>query len=732
MSFVSKILRIAPQVQLLVTSRERLPLREEQAFPIIGLEYAGEKYDDRVEYAAAQLFLQAAGRAKPCFELAPDEAASLARVCRLLEGMPLGIELAATWVDVLSLADIAAEIQCGIDFLEAEWQDAPARHRSVRAAIDASWRRLTEAEQLIFVELCVFGGGFTRAAASEVTGADLRTLARLVDKSLLSFSRTRERYDVHELLRQYGCDRLATDPTQERSARDRHSAYFCDALGRWGDANKRGKRLEAGVDFEADWANLRAAWEWAADQANATRLDLALDGLRYLVEVSGRWEDGEQLHKRVFDGLTLNSQLSAGHTRRVLAKAHVLGCGFPQVTGKWDLYQSHLRQVEALLEDPMLDDVDTRAEEAQLHVVLGVDAAPDFDAVRWHFQQALALQRELGYEGEAALRVLNIAWTHAEQKNYTQARRGGEEALRLSKAQGNELGVLQSLYMLGNFAQFVPDLRESERFFRELVTRAAEFGSVEFEALGLRMLGVCAILKANYDEAEKLLEDCCELAHRTGSLTMKAPAMRLLGETAWLRGNVDMAERRLTETLGQARRALLPGEAALAQRWLSYIACAAGEYDRAEALCEEILAGLREHDHFERGVAKLALACVARFRGDATLAVKRFQECLQDLLRTISWGDAIRALEGLSWAQVDLDRYEETAQLLGFLAAERDRTGMILPPVDQPHHERALNAAREGLGDEAFTSAWESGGALTLEEAVDFALESPSSRPTLD
>ena len=278
-SFVADVLRTAPDVQLLVTSRERLPLREEQAFPIIGLECSDEKVDAGVENAAEQLFLQAATRAEPSFELATDEAASLARVCRLLEGMPLAIELAATWVDVLSLVDIAAEIQRGLDFLATEWQDAPERHRSVRAAFDASWRRLTEAEQAVFAQLCVFRGGFTREAAREVAGADLRTLAQLVDKSLLRFSRSQRRYDVHELLRQYGCERLAADREQEHVIRDRHSAYFCDALGRWGDAWNRGKRLDVGVDFEVDWANLRAAWEWAADQGNAARLDLALDGL---------------------------------------------------------------------------------------------------------------------------------------------------------------------------------------------------------------------------------------------------------------------------------------------------------------------------------------------------------------------------------------------------------------------------------------------------------------------
>ena len=199
----------APQVQLLVTSRERLPLREEQAYPIIGLECADEEFDDTRRFMRLRrLFCQAATRTEPSFEIATNDVVSLSQVCRLLEGMPLAIELAATWADVLSLGDIAAEIQRGLDFLATEWQDAPERHRSVRAAIDASWRRLTERSKPSLPNSACSAVVSRARRRERLPRADLRTLARLADKSLLSFSRERRRYDTHELLRQYGSDRL--------------------------------------------------------------------------------------------------------------------------------------------------------------------------------------------------------------------------------------------------------------------------------------------------------------------------------------------------------------------------------------------------------------------------------------------------------------------------------------------------------------------------------------------
>ena len=165
---------------------------------------------------------------------------------------------------------------------------------------------------------------------------------------------------------------------------------------------------------------------------------------------------------------------------------------------------------------------------------------------------------------------------------------------------------------------------------------------------------------------------------------------------------------------------------AWALRWLSFSACATGDFDRAERLCEESLETMPDDAVDGRAMVTLSLARVAFFRGDATRSVGLFRECLQVLRNAFRYfHELLRGIEYLSWALADLERHGETAQLLGFLSAERERTGMILPPVDQPHHERALNLARDGMGEEVFSAAWKSGAALTLEEAVDFALAIP-------
>src|SRR5262249_50315025 len=145
----------------------------------------------------------------------------------LVRGMPLGLELAAAWVEMLPVETIAAEIERSADFLAFDWRDAPERQRSVRAVFDWSWRLLNDIERQVLRQLAVFRGGCTREAAQAVVGAALRVLTSLEHKSLLRWGRRQRgtgRYEMHELLRQFAVEQLGGD---ERIAVEaRHSAFY--------------------------------------------------------------------------------------------------------------------------------------------------------------------------------------------------------------------------------------------------------------------------------------------------------------------------------------------------------------------------------------------------------------------------------------------------------------------------------------------------------------------------
>jgi predicted ATPase len=205
---LAKILGRSKQIKLLVTSRERLRLKEEWVFDVQGLHFPavgnGQQGQlDLSEYEAGRLFLQTARRVQSNF--APDvyDQVYIARICQFLGGMPLGIELAASWVRLLPCAEIAREIAHDLDILTTSWRDVPERHRSLRAVLDHSWKLLAADEREAFRRLTVFNSSFGREAAGAVADTSLILLLSLVDKSYLQRAGD-DRFDIHVLMKQYG------------------------------------------------------------------------------------------------------------------------------------------------------------------------------------------------------------------------------------------------------------------------------------------------------------------------------------------------------------------------------------------------------------------------------------------------------------------------------------------------------------------------------------------------
>ena len=216
-AFVQDILQAAPSVKILVTSREKLNLNAETVFVLSGMSFpTWETPADALEYGAVKLFMQSAQRVRRDFQLEADDLPFVARICRMVQGTPLGILLAAAWLEVLTPREIVDEISRSLDFLETEMHDLPERQRSLRAVFEYSWNLLTEQERALFAQFSIFRGGFTRDAALQITGTNLRALTLLVNKSLLRRDNDSGRYEIHELLRQYAEEKLAQSAERRR------------------------------------------------------------------------------------------------------------------------------------------------------------------------------------------------------------------------------------------------------------------------------------------------------------------------------------------------------------------------------------------------------------------------------------------------------------------------------------------------------------------------------------
>ena len=207
---ITVLLSASPGVTFLVTSRARLNMLREQVVPIPGVDFAPPSNGAQTALTpAAQLFAQVARRTSPGFAVATCSRAAVDEVCQAVEGMPLAILLAASWVDVLTPAEIAEQLTGaegeGMACLAADWADMPDRHRSLTAVLDRSWGLLTSEEQAGFAALSIFQGSFTRRSAEAVVGTSLRVLRSLVAKSMVEVAG--EGYRLHPLMREYATKR---------------------------------------------------------------------------------------------------------------------------------------------------------------------------------------------------------------------------------------------------------------------------------------------------------------------------------------------------------------------------------------------------------------------------------------------------------------------------------------------------------------------------------------------
>jgi predicted ATPase len=180
--------------------------------------------------------------------------------------MPLALELAAAWVELLTPNEIALEIARSLDFLETNQIGVPDRQHSIRAVFDSSWKLLSKEEQDAFMSLCVFEGSFSREAAQQVSKASLRTLLGLSNKSWLQQTNN-GRFQLHELMCQYGEERLKADADDWQEAHNRHAEYFAHFVAEQSLRMQGPEQLDAMSAFENEFnTNIKATWDWMVSE----------------------------------------------------------------------------------------------------------------------------------------------------------------------------------------------------------------------------------------------------------------------------------------------------------------------------------------------------------------------------------------------------------------------------------------------------------------------------------
>jgi predicted ATPase/transcriptional regulator with XRE-family HTH domain len=524
-ALLAAVLREAPGVQLLVTSRERLRVHGEQVFELRGLATPPDDSRAAIDQSdAVLLFLERARHSLPDFALTPHNRAAVAAICRLVDGMPLGIELAAAWVRALSPDEIAAEIARGLDFLALSDRDVDARHRSMRAVIDHSWVLLGPQEQRVLAQLAICRGGCTREAAEVVAGATLPVLAGLLDKSLLRRSAS-GRYEMHELVRQYVAERLAEDPSALARTRAQHCAYYSRWLTGRSSQVVSAQQDTVAAEIAVEIDNIRAAWQYGVEQRDIGVLQQMADGgMLWFYELRGWYHEAEQACQCAVEALRSPSPATRAQAQLLGNLTGMQGWftfrrGQPEVGmalleesirllrpgdhPQWlfnslvqlahlALFRGEYERAEALVAEhaTLADHLDTPWSRAHVLVQQGalhVERAPERAYV--HLQESMAHLRAVGdqhllvmglnYLGDAAL---NLGRTGEAEQAYTEAR----------AVNANLHNGIMDVWALAGLAA-VARAREAHAgaitHALEAVVRSREVGEIWSQARALAALG---------------------------------------------------------------------------------------------------------------------------------------------------------------------------------------------------------------------------------------------------
>ena len=490
-----EILRQAAQVKLLITSRESLELQDEWVFDVEGLPVPDSiAAEGSAQNTSVELFLQRARRAHVGFIATPKDFPAIVRICQFVDGMPLGIELAAAWVRTLSCDEIAQQIERGLDFLSVTTRDLPTRHRSMRAVFDHSWKLLPEEEKQVLARLSVFRGGFRREAAEQIAGATLSMLSALVTKSLVRRN-GENRYDLHELVRQFAAENLSKKNDEQIATQNRHSKYYLTSFGRADGRMHSPAQREALAEWTAEMDNIRMAWNWAITQSEFGLIEETLRAFAMLYETRGLYREGLDMLGRAID------RLEAAH-----------GASPADRTGQAAL--GHLLTNRALLTFRL-------GQHAEAQAML---------------ERSLAILRPLNDTRLLVEPITYLGVVMALTGDYVRALDLVAEAREKALEVGDRVFAATSLSLHANYSRLTGQSGDQHARLQAAVAEWRAVGDPRFIAYGLNFLGQSALALGWFDEARKALEESVELNTSVGARWNLGHAFQGLGAVAQAQG----------------------------------------------------------------------------------------------------------------------------------------------------------------------------------------------------
>ncbi len=706
---IAEILSHAPRIKILVTSRELLNLQGEWVLTIKGMSFPGSSAVSIEDYGAVQLFLANARRVKTNIEFGPDDKAYLVRICQLVSGLPLGIELAATWLRTLSCREICQEIEKNFDFVAAALRDLPERHRSLRAVFDYSWNLMSGPERATLTALSVFPGDFDRTAAENVAEAGLPILTALADKSLLRRNE-RGRYDLPGAVRQYAAEKLGDQPDRKRSTTERFCVYYAGFLEMREAAMDGPDQRTTLAGIAAEIENVRRAWNLMVEQGRIDDLKRCLGALYIFYRKQGWHREGaevfEQAAARLIDA-------DPGFYNRVRARYAVLASS-----------HGRLAQTRQQLEECLAVDrtINNPVETAWVLNELGTAyrLIGDMPRAQAAYEEGLALYRTAGRPNNVADVLVNLGATVDAAGDYPTANRHLHEAITLFRTSGDNAGIAIALNRLGNIAETLGDFSEARRLYEESLAISRDLNNRMGEATALNNIGNIAAQTGDREAGRKSYEASLviftDLGHRRGI----ASALTNIGILLKYAGDPKEALKKFEETLAIFRDIGYPIGIAATLSQLGGVARVQGDIAQAKRYYEEaysVATALGD---------KWTLANILANLGEITYLTGNYPESWLYYMMSLRTARDIKALPmilvTLRGVADHLVRERKFDLVIPVLTVIRDHP--ITEPEPRADSAAILDKLRQELGPDGFNGFDAGGKGWTVETILDRVLAS--------
>ncbi len=537
--FLADMLRRAPGVRLLITSQERLNLRQEWVYEISGLAYpAGDEPTEAPAaeaYSAVELFVQNVRRVRRQFQ-PQDEMSSIIRICRLVEGMPLALELAAAWTVHHHCAEIADQIAAGLDILTASWSNASERHRSIRAVLEHSWQLLSPPDQDILSRLAVFCGGLEAQIAGDVAAAAparwAAALSACIDKSLLRRSAT-GRYDLHPLLRQFALDKLAEQPALLQETQTRFVRRFAQFLEQQNRRLNSAAHKTALVEIGHEIDNIRQSWQWAIALDDLDAISQSIEGLYFFFDSRGHFEQGIHLFAQALSQWPDRPS----HQAIIGRTSSSLGALYYRI-GQRDLAQAALERGLGLAER-----LNSPADQmfALLHLSnLARYQGHDAQSERWA-ARSLTLAQQIGSTWGITRSLFVLGMLAYQAGRADEAGQLFDSSLATARSADNPRLLLSPLNALGDLACYRGDYEQAQAFFSQALALSRELDTPLNIAMHLNNLGTVYHYQEQYEQAALLYQESLDISIQIGDPIGQALALGNLSEIALLLARYDQA-----------------------------------------------------------------------------------------------------------------------------------------------------------------------------------------------